>query len=67
MFKDPRTGRTQRFLYRLAFCFLRYVALPPTPGHPPPPSLASSGQARRGEPAPAGPARGSCSSPRWRS
>ena len=66
MFENPRTGRTQRFLYRLAFCVLRYVALPPTRGQPPPPSLASSGRARRGEPAPAGPVRGPASSPRWR-
>jgi hypothetical protein len=64
MFENPRTGRTQRFLYRLAFCLLRSVALPPAPTLPQP---RSPHRARRGEPAGACPVRGPSFPSRWRS
>ena len=56
MFESPRTGRTHRFLYRLAFSLLRSVALPPAATTLPQPR--SPNRARRGEPAASGPARG---------
>ena len=56
MFESPRTGRTQRFLYRLAFCLLRNVALPPAA--PIPPQPRSPNRAHRGEPAASCPVRG---------
>jgi hypothetical protein len=65
IFERPRTGRTQRFLYRLAFCLLRNVALPPTATTLPQPRSPS--RARRGEPAASCPARGPSSPFRRRS
>jgi hypothetical protein len=56
MFESPRTGRTHRFLYRLAFSLLRSVALPPAT--PTLPQSRSPNRALRGEPAPSAPVRG---------
>ncbi len=56
MLESPRTGRTQRFLYRLAFSLLRNVALPPAT--PTLPQSRSPNRAHRGELAPSGPVRG---------
>jgi hypothetical protein len=65
MLENPRTGRTHRFLYRLVFCLLRSVALPPAAPIDPQPRPPD--RARRDEPAQACPVRGSSSTPRWRS
>jgi hypothetical protein len=65
MFENPRTGRTQRCLYRLAFCLLRSIALPPAASTPL--KSRSPNRARRGEPAQPCPVRGSFLPFRWRS
>jgi hypothetical protein len=65
MLENPRTGRTHRFLYRLAFCLLRSVALPPVA--PIDPQPRSPDRARQGEPVQACPVRGSSFPFRWRS